>query len=307
MLKKIMTKRRRPNQVQMEFDLGRPLEKDRNAELGGRSFYFFDFDDNVAFLSTPIVLFHKDTGEERPVSSGEFARNHNDIGKKGLYKDFTMDFNDEKGSFRYFRDKDYKFFEKVVLGKKQSFVEDVQAAISRPDIYWKAPSWSYFFHATLNRRPMAIITARGHHPDTIKDGILEMVKAGHLPHEPNYLSIYPVSNVRVRKKLGDKDLKLSVAELKKIAIRESVNKAIEVYGYNAHHRFGMSDDDPKNVQLVTEAMVDVKKEFPKMSFFVIDTSKEKCIKREILLHEIQEEEMLSKARATQLSMFDFQQ
>ena len=59
---------------QLEFELSRRKERDRNFLRGGRSFYFFDFDDNVATLTTPIVLFHKDTGREVKLSSGEFAR-----------------------------------------------------------------------------------------------------------------------------------------------------------------------------------------------------------------------------------------
>ena len=69
------------NSSQMEFELRRPTENDRNYELGGRSFYFFDFDDNVAYLSTPIIVFHKVTGAERSLSSGEFAHNSKIIGK----------------------------------------------------------------------------------------------------------------------------------------------------------------------------------------------------------------------------------
>jgi hypothetical protein len=35
-------------QLSFEFDI--PKEQDRNFHLGGRSFYFFDFDDNVVYL-----------------------------------------------------------------------------------------------------------------------------------------------------------------------------------------------------------------------------------------------------------------
>ena len=56
------------NKSQLELELERPLEADRNSHLGGKSFYFFDFDDNVAYLSTPIVVFHKDSGAEKFIS-----------------------------------------------------------------------------------------------------------------------------------------------------------------------------------------------------------------------------------------------
>lgn len=274
-----------PNQKtlsQMELSLERPLENDRNYALGGKSFYFFDFDDNVAFLSTPIVLFHKNSAQELFISSGDFARNHREIGFGGPYQDFFINLDDEVGSFRYFRDQEFGVMNKI-LGKKQNFENDIMKALNQHDYQWKAPSWNCFFHATFNLRPMSIITARGHHKATIKKGIKLMVKEGHIPHEPNYLEIYPVSNPDVRKELGDKLLEQSVAELKRSAIRQSVEKAIQLYGHNPHHRFGMSDDDPKNVDLIFEEMRELKRKYPEMSFFVIHTKKDSFEKHEIIL------------------------
>ena len=49
---------------QLELPIPRVAEPDRNFKDGGRSFYFFDFDDNVAFLTTPLFLFEKSTGRE---------------------------------------------------------------------------------------------------------------------------------------------------------------------------------------------------------------------------------------------------
>lgn len=268
-------------QGQLELDLIRPKEPDRNHHLGGRSFYFFDFDDNVAILSTPIVLFHKNDGREVLISSGDFAKENKHIGKSGHYKDFFMNFDDETGSFRFFRDKNFSLLDRLA-GKKQTFLEDIQKAIIRPDYHWKAPSWGCFYHATYNLRPMSVITARGHNEETIKEGIRLMVKDGHLPNDPNYLSIYPVSNPETRKKFGDHDLKASVAELKRKAIRESVEQAIRQYGYSPFHRFGMSDDDEKNIELITEEMHYLKRKYTEMKFFVIQTFEDSFIKREVL-------------------------
>ena len=274
-------KGQKKSKSQLELELFRPKEQDRNYHLGGRSFYFFDFDDNVAYLSTPIVLFHKDTDQEVMVSSGEFARENKKIGNDGVYKDYYMNFNDERGSFRYFRDKDFSLLDKIVR-KKQTFIQDIEKALSTPDYHWKAPSWECFYHATYNQRPMSVITARGHNAETLEAGIQLMVRDGHLPMMPNFLSIYPVSNTNTRIELGDRDLKSNVAELKRAAIRESVEKAIQEYGYNPHHRFGMSDDDEKNIELITEEMKYLKRKYPEMSFFVIQTFEHSYIKREIL-------------------------
>lgn len=286
------------NIAQLEFGFDRPREQDRNWHLGGKSFYFFDFDDNVAHLATPIILFHGETGEELKVSSGDFARFHHTISKSGRYEKYRLDFDDENGSFRNFRDLPFH------TESKQSFVRDVEMAISEKDFLWKAPSWNCFFHATYNQRPVSVITARGHGKNTIKCGIDILVEDGHLPISPNYLSIYPVSNPEVRKnELFDPELKASVPELKRTAIRESVEQALVQYGYNPFHRFGMSDDDPKNVELITEEMKLLKRKYPEMSFFVIQTFADGFTKNEVLLNRTREVVGRAESSSDQLSLF----
>jgi hypothetical protein len=107
------------------------------------------------------------------------------------------------------------------------------------------------------------------------------VKNRYLPQRPNFLSIYPVSHPKVRRELGDSEMKMSVAALKKAAIRASVQKAVEVYGENPYHRFGMSDDDPHNIELIAEEMKLLKQRFPQMSFFVIETQLGRFVKWEV--------------------------
>lgn len=265
---------------QLELRIDRPKENDRNLHLGGRSFYFFDFDDNVAFLTTPIILFHKRTTEELKITSGQWAQEHFRVGREGIFADYQVDFDDGTGSFKHFRDHDAENLARFGI-EKQTFIEDIAAALGFPDFQWKGPSWSCFFHAAFNQRPVSVITARGHHPETIKGGIRHFVEKGQLPLEPNYLSIFPVSHKETRKTLGDLDLSLNTAELKQRAIRESVKKAIEVYGYSPHHRFGMSDDDPKNIQLIIDEMQRLKREYPEMKFFMIETQNGEFVKHEV--------------------------
>lgn len=265
---------------QLELGLQRLPEKDRNFHLGGRSFYFFDFDDNIVFLSTPIIIFHRESGDELALSSGQWANSHHTIGKHGPYADYQIRDEGPKGSFRYFRDHEAE--ELARLGRsRQLFVEDVASALGYPDLQWKGPSWECFYHATFNQRPVSLITARGHQPDTFKDGIRLFVQRRLLPLEPNYLSIFPVSHPGIRTDLGDSTGKMSIAELKQRAIRASVEKAIEVYGESPHHRFGMSDDDPRNIQLIAEEMGRLKTRYPEMSFFMIETHNGTFVKHEI--------------------------
>jgi hypothetical protein len=104
-------------------------------------------------------------------------------------------------------------------GKRQPFVQDIMQSLGLPDLQWKGPSWDCLYHAVFNQRPISIITARGHSAETLRSGIYEFVKAGYLPMEPNYLSLFAVSNKDVRKQFGDHEFKASTAELKQKAIQ----------------------------------------------------------------------------------------
>jgi hypothetical protein len=287
---------------QLEFGIQRLQEKDRNHHLGGRSFYFFDFDDNIAFLSTPLILFHKTTGEELRVGSGEYTKIHPFIGEAGPYKDYEVRFDDETGTYRNFRDINLSEIEKLE-GKKQIFVQDLAEVLGLPDVQWKGPSWQCFYHATFNRRPISVITARGHHPETLKAGIQLFVERQFLPHEPNYLSLFPVNHKPTRYVLGDTELTMSAAQLKQRAIRASVEKALDVYGHSPHHRFGMSDDDPKNIQLIAEEMTRLKADYPEMSFFLIATHDGNFVKHEIT-RQGPEAKVGESIAANQLNLFD---
>ncbi len=285
---------------QMELGLERVPEPDRNFAKGGRSFYFFDFDDNVAFLTTAAYVFHKETGKELRLSSREFAEHSGQFGKSGIYKDYEVRYDEATGTFRNFRDQPFGLLHKM-LRKKQMFVEDLAHVLGYPDVHWKGPSWSCFYHAVFNQRPISLITARGHHPETMKRGISLWVKEKHLPKEPNYMSLYPVSHPPTRSKLGF-ELGTPIAQLKQAAIRASVKTAIEQYGPSPFHRFGMSDDDPHNVKLIIEEMARLKSEYQEMSFFVIETHKGDFIKREVFADYTVDQVLLP--RPEQLSFFD---
>lgn len=287
---------------QLELPMERSKERDRNFHLGGRSFYFFDFDDNVAFLTTPLILFHKETSAELAISSGDFAQEHSRIGQAGIYRDYEIRFDDQTGTFRCFRDHSIHELEKLGM-KDQIFVTDVALALGFPDFQWKGPSWSCFYHATFNQRPVSVITARGHAPDTIKRGVSVLVQNGHLPQLPNFLSIYPVSHKPTRLELGDLDLKMSTAELKQAAICASVELALDTYGYSPHHRFGMSDDDPKNIELIISEMTRLKSKYPDMSFFMIETQNGDFIKHEITVSGIVGQRLDSASSTTQVKLF----
>ena len=215
------------------------------------SFYFFDLDDNTFFLETPVFVRNKKTREIKSTSTHEFAQIRGMLGAIEPWKDYELFDN----SYRNFRDRDER-------GKPEYLVEDIRKALKTPPDQWQGPAFDMFNYACDRQRPLAIVTARGHSRETIKSGISVMVEKNHLSKEPNYLGVYAVSNEEMRKELLETvtnseerktitDSHDPTSPLKRVAIRNLVEKALEEYGSEPEHRFGMSDDDPKNCLLYT--------------------------------------------------------
>ena len=254
-------------------------ELDRNFQKGGRSFYFFDLDDNLLHLPTNIVLFKKTDSSTKEVTTAEYARLREGMeDPQSPWFDYESRFTDTHNSFMFFRDK------KIDLKTaEQALIIDLRRALENSTLDWKGPSWNFFAYAVENSRPLSVITARGHHPNTLKRAINHLVQTRDLVAHPNYLSVYAVSHPPTRLELGDTDYSLGVPELKKRAIQHSVRDAFDCYGYNPHHRFGMSDDDPENLKLILQAFKELKKEFPENAFFAINTADRQLVKHEVTL------------------------
>jgi hypothetical protein len=242
---------------------------------GGVSFYFFDFDDNIMFLATPILIRNTVTREVMEISTGEFANIQSRLGQPGKWGEYAL----FDGSFSHFRDVPAA---QLQPGQEQRFVEDIERAIKSDGGKWKGPSWKLFAYACEKQRPVSIITARGHTPETVKAGIRVLFDNGLIAKEPNYFAVFPVGNDEVRRaQLGDCDLIMTTPALKKVAIVKSVEMALAKYGLEPEHRFGMSDDDPNNVRLIISAMRDCKKQNLDKRFFVIDTNYDENVKLEV--------------------------
>ena len=236
----------------------------------GVSAYLFDIDDNLLFLPTSIYLWNAEKQEEKPVSSGAFAAIQNALGKPGQWQSWAVG----PRTFRDFRDDDSKPHE------QQQFIVDLVAAIEGPG-RWQGPSWSLLVHAATNQRPTAMVTARGHAPETIRAGLQVLIDRGLLPAMPPILGIYTVTNPKVQANLGVVDPAMTVPSIKKLAIKTAVAECLQRYGVDPPHRFGMSDDDPNNVVLAISAMRDCKMNHPTKRFFVINSNHEEFVKLEI--------------------------
>lgn len=281
-----------------------PYKEDRNSRHGGRSFYFFDLDDNILFMDTKIILFKKNGGDEIEISSGELALHVSDIGKRGSYRDYRIDTDDRTGSYRNFRDRKIPFYKRL-LGERQSIERDLERALEKPEWDWHGPSWNHFFYAVLNGRPLSIITARGHEPGTIGRTLKTLYHRGHLLKKPNFLAIYPVSNPKLRAELGDPNLERPIALLKKEALHRSVESAFRKYGFNPHHRFGISDDDPHNIEEIKDTLVEIKRKYPQNAFFLIDSSGGTIQKTEIHEDRLEQSEKIDLVDALNYRLFDF--
>jgi hypothetical protein len=249
-----------------------PIRNAPSADAG-ISFYFFDFDDNIMFLSTPIFVRNTVTKEDRPLSTGEFANVSPLLGRPGPWENYAI----VADSYRNFRDIPPS---QLPARGEQPFVADVRAAITSAKAKWQGPSWKFFVYACEHQRPLSIVTARGHSPDTVKAGVRVLADQGLIRKEPNYHTIFPVSNPAVIRQLGA-DKEMTTPALKRLAIIKTVEAAVARFPSEQNLRFGMSDDDPQNVNLIIRAMSDCKQRFPDKRFFVINTHMKEEVKLEV--------------------------
>ena len=122
-------------------------------------YYAFDWDDNIVHMPTKIIV-KDESGNEVGMSTDDFAEYRHMIGKEPFdYKGSTIvDYSDEP--FRNFRSG----------GDKDFLVDAMKAKVG--------PAFDDFREAINNGSIFAIITARGHNPNTIKEAIYNYIISG---------------------------------------------------------------------------------------------------------------------------------
>lgn len=236
-----------------------------------KSFYIFDFDDNIIHTGSITYIYHKDSGEEVSLSSHEFVKHRTLIGKEGRYEDYFIDSSPGKSFKRFGDDPDNGYF---------PFLDDLQEAVKVQG--WQGPSWERFVKAVRRDRTIAIITARGHHPDSIKQGISWLAEAGLLPKAPDIHSIYSVTSPATKQQLRWTGPDL-ISSLKKQALAHFVEAVYHEFGHEPAHRFGFSDDDPKNIASTRHKFLDLKQRNPHHSFFLYEARPKEVIEEEVHL------------------------
>lgn len=229
-------------------------------------YYAFDWDDNILQMPTEIVVL-TDKGDEVGMSTEDFAEYRVKIGKEPFkYKGETI-VGFAQDAFRNFTTK----------GDKQFLIDAMKA---KP-----GPAWSDFVEAINNGSIFSIITARGHNPATLKEGVFNMIVSDHMGINKNLLiknlkkyrditglddksdveiirdymdllKFYPVS-------FGQGESAASPEELKVMAMKEFityVKDQARKLGKKLYikddvrnkfvPRIGFSDDDLRNVELM---------------------------------------------------------
>jgi hypothetical protein len=122
-------------------------------------YYAFDWDDNIVHMPTKIIL-KDDDDNEVGMSTDDFAEYRHQIGKEPFkYKGNTIVGYGEN-PFRNFRTE----------GDKDFLVDAMRAKLG--------PAFDDFREAINNGSIFAIITARGHNPNTLKEAVYNYIIEG---------------------------------------------------------------------------------------------------------------------------------
>jgi hypothetical protein len=135
------------------FDLYKESDQTRGLEL---HYWAFDWDDNILHMPTTILMDQKVSDKWLPVevSTAEFAKVRNDKENYRLRND------DPTLAFSQFKDTGPR--------GKSAFLEDVKKALSENQT---GPVWNNFKTCLADGAIFAIVTARGHEPETIKEAV----------------------------------------------------------------------------------------------------------------------------------------
>jgi hypothetical protein len=119
-------------------------------------YYAFDWDDNIVHMPTKIIVKTED-GDEIGMSTNDFAKHREKIGKKNFKYNGEIIVGFGKNPFKNFRTE----------GDKDFLVDAMMANVG--------PAFDDFKEAINNGSIFSIITARGHHPNTLKRAVKQLI------------------------------------------------------------------------------------------------------------------------------------
>ncbi|MBI5202647.1 MAG: hypothetical protein HY925_13735, partial [Elusimicrobia bacterium] len=139
----------------------------------------FDWDDNIFFMPTKIVLANTRGGAPREVTTGDYAKIRGLLGKPGEWEPYAVD----QDSFKYFGGK--------------YFLQHIREAVASGDTSWQGPSWKAFVEACSRpetARWTTIITARSASPEDMAAGLRYLQELGYLKYLPPLENLYGVGD-----------------------------------------------------------------------------------------------------------------
>lgn len=152
-------------------------------------YYAFDWDDNLMYMPTQIML-EDSEGNEVGMGTEDFAEYRVKVGKEDFeYKGKTI-VGFAKDPFRNFSEK----------GNKKFIIDSLLAKTG--------PAWNDFLECVNGGSIFSIITARGHSPETIKQAIENLIEVGYKGLSKKEL----VHNLKKYRELAGED-ELSDSEL----------------------------------------------------------------------------------------------
>ncbi|MFZ4397119.1 MAG: hypothetical protein ACOYOU_16005, partial [Kiritimatiellia bacterium] len=275
-----------------------------NDRVASRDFkyYIFDWDDNILHMPTRIHL-------EKRQPDGTWAPQQVSTSVFSLIRGDTYNYRPPNGNWS----EAFAEFQDYVQASENQFLRDAREAITRilSGDEKPAPSFQTFRQTLIEGRLFAIVTARGHAPETLRAGVrlfvdLVLTPAEHAEMMANlrgyracfdqitafgtdeeeltyYLGLnhyYAVTSPAFDELLPRAAPGAESAETRKqVAICAFVEHVVRILGRTPEDRLrhaisvGFSDDDPGNVKAVEEYIqTELGRRFPGVKFVVYDTS-----------------------------------
>lgn len=276
-----------------------------NMEVATRDFkyYIFDWDDNILRMPTSIYL-------DRLQPDGTWVPTKVSTSVYSIVRQDTEHYRFRDNS----RDAAFREFQDSSPPDTNTFLRDTRAAIRKVVSGEEAPcpSYSTFRKTLVEGRLFAIVTARGHSPETLRhaveifiaEALTEDERETMLANLRGYRSCYdgvsdfgtdeeelayylslnryhavtsPDFNSWLERKFNRK---VHPEQRKQFAIGDFVEHVIRIVGHSMEGKqgwkpisVGFSDDDPGNIALVQKYISDaLAKRFPDVTFCVYDTS-----------------------------------
>ena len=235
----------------------------------------FDWDNTVMNTNSRIHVFNRqNANDSMSFTTAEFAEVRDLIGNVEPYSSYKFDYSPLTGSFREFADR-----EEVNVFRRT--IQDSMAT-QRPE-QWQGPSWQTFINALNDpekARWVSIITARGHSPEQIHEGLELLAERGYIKYLPPVDYIFTVGGdnaVRPRKNQQAKlsSLDTSKTEDKKVQAMEVILDDMQEeinwsrsQGKPLQGEFIFFEDDKKNVEKAREGLKENKLIVPDINLFV---------------------------------------